>query len=333
MTTVAQQADVFLQSLQTRRRNPLKPATLKSYSSFLRNWIVPKLGTFELAQVDNGVVREFVNSLVAANLAPATMNGAITTLKMLVGSEVDRNGNKLNPREWKSDFINAPSVDISAQSTPIIASTALNSALRSEAAPQLYKVYYALAAGSGLRMGELMALRLGRPDGVRSFLDLEKGVIYTRSQIYGRDEQTPKTKASIREVDLCQPLLLWIREHLDGKREGEYIFTTGRGTVIHAADAYDRFNQDGIPGSHSLRRFRATHLENMSVPRTLLDFWIGHTGKSITDRYTKLGQSINARKNWCKRAGLGFQLPGQLIEEQVLYGEIGAEVSEEIYEV
>ena len=61
----------------------------------------------------------------------------------------------------------------------------------------------------------------------------------------------------------------------------------------------------------------------MSVPRVLVDYWTGHAGKAITDRYTKLGQSINARKNWCKRAGLGFQLPGDDDETQIeyLYGD------------
>jgi len=46
------------------------------------------------------------------------------------------------------------------------------------------------------------------------------------------------------------------------------------------------------------------------VPRALVDYWIGHKGKTMTDRYTTLGSSMEARKTWCRRAGLGFQLPG-----------------------
>jgi hypothetical protein len=53
-----------------------------------------------------------------------------------------------------------------------------------------------------------------------------------------------------------------------------------------------------------------------------VDYWTGHAGKAITDRYTKLGRSIDARRKWCARAGIGFQLPGTAEDVTVdLYGE------------
>lgn len=54
MTTVAQQAGVFLAGLQTRKRNPVKPATIKAYDGILRNWIVPNLGAMQLADTNFG---------------------------------------------------------------------------------------------------------------------------------------------------------------------------------------------------------------------------------------------------------------------------------------
>jgi hypothetical protein len=44
MATVAEQSERFLAELANRKRRPVKPATLKVYGGFLRNWIVPNLG-------------------------------------------------------------------------------------------------------------------------------------------------------------------------------------------------------------------------------------------------------------------------------------------------
>lgn len=256
---------------------------------------MPQLGGLQLSEIDNSVMKKFVNLLVDRRLAPATVNGAVTTLKMLVKSETER--------EWNSAFIDAPAIDPDAQNAPVIGGRALNVALSRADKP--YQEYYALAAGSGLRMGEMLALRMGPDRGEGSFLDLSTGVVHVRSAVYDRQEQSTKR----REVDLCASLVTWLKDAFDGTQIGEKLFATKKGDFWHLATLYDHFNADGIPGSHSLRRFRTTHLENMSVPRVLIDYWTGHANKAITDRYTKFGQSINARKDWCQRAGLGFQLP------------------------
>jgi integrase len=309
MTTVAEQSEKFLAGLNTQRRHVSK-ATVKAYTGALRKWIVPVLGTMELGAVKNGTLKSFTDTLVAAELKPASVRQTLTVLKRLVGSELDEDGAKLWRPDWNSAFIDAPAVNQNEQNTPIVTAGELYRAITRNPGSGGYAVYYALAAGSGLRMGELLALRMGPDTGNGSFLDLDKSVIYVRTQMYDRVEQATKSKAGAREVDLCAPLVRWLKEKLDGRTPGTYLFQTRKGTPWHDANMRDRFEADGVPGSHSLRRFRTTHLENMSVPRVLVDYWTGHEGGAITDRYTKLGQSIAARKSWCRRAGLGFQLPG-----------------------
>jgi hypothetical protein len=44
----------------------------------------------------------------------------------------------------------------------------------------------------------------------------------------------------------------------------------------------------------------------ISTPSTR--FWSGHTGQGITDRYSKLAENVELRKEWAARAGLGFEL-------------------------
>jgi hypothetical protein len=290
MVTVAEQSERFLVELTNRM---VKPATLKPYGGFLRNWIVPQLGGLQLSEIDNSVMKRFVDVIVEAERKPATVNGALTTLKMLVKSETDDNG--MNQREWDSAFIDAPAVIPEAQNAPAISCGRLNAALSNADKP--YQAFYALQAGSGLRMGEMLALRMGPDRGEGSVLDLEQGIVFVRTALYDRQEQSTKR----RQVDLCALLVAWLEQAFNAKQAGERIFTTKCGDFWHLATLYDHFATDGIPGSHSLRRFRTTHLENMSVPRVLVDYWIGRASKAIT--------GIGARKDWCRRAGLGFQLP------------------------
>jgi hypothetical protein len=103
MTTVAEQSERFLAELANRKRRPVKPATLKSYGGFLRNWIVPNLGAMELSQVENGVMKKFVNLLVDQRLSPATVNGAVTTpSRASCSSESPYTIGKNNPRRaWR----------------------------------------------------------------------------------------------------------------------------------------------------------------------------------------------------------------------------------------
>jgi hypothetical protein len=64
----------------------------------------------------------------------------------------------------------------------------------------------------------------------------------------------------------------------------------------------------GIPGFHSLRRFRITHQKLSNVPDTIIKFSAGHAASDITERYTKVGSQVDARRQWANDAGLGFTL-------------------------
>jgi len=42
------------------------------------------------------------------------------------------------------------------------------------------------------------------------------------------------------------------------------------------------------------------------VPEDILRFWIGHAVKFVTDRYSKMKQRLNSRKEWAEKVGAGF---------------------------
>jgi len=138
-------------------------------------------------------------------------------------------------------------------------------------------------------------------NGIDNLWDPHVGTLLIRStMVNGRIQPNPKTKAGSRVVDLDPALNHFLRTTL----------VDTDGPVFHVSESNFRrqLTALGIPGFHSLRRFRITHLQGHNVPSTLVKFWAGHAAGDVTERYTKVGSQIQERKDWSERAGLGFQL-------------------------
>ena len=44
-----------------------------------------------------------------------------------------------------------------------------------------------------------------------------------------------------------------------------------------------------------------------------MQFWLGHKEKTITDRYSKMKERLELRKEWAEKAGIGFKLPAEKV--------------------
>ena len=293
---VKDQWEVYINWLETRKRNPAKGSTISAYRSYARTYILPELGKMELSKLENGAMKKFVAKLAEKNLSPATIAAVTNCVKGIVASAMDDNGNELFPRKWNSSFIDAPPVE--NQKAPIIQSKALQEALERLSEP--YRTLVIILAASGLRIGECLSLRVGVSEG--SYWDREESKFVIRRGMWRGREQSTKTPAGVREIDLCNELNDHLINRFGDKKEG-FLFP------VRLSTAYNKIREVGVPGFHSLRRYRVTNLENQQVPRTLVQFWIGHSGKEITDRYCRLDSDKLIRKEWAFKAGLNFPIP------------------------
>jgi hypothetical protein len=71
------------------------------------------------------------------------------------------------------------------------------------------------------------------------------------------------------------------------------------------------------PGFHCFRRFRNTHLRNSLCPDGLLKFWMGHAAKDMSDRYDRVREDVQFRRDVAKSLGVGFELPKALAPKPV----------------
>jgi len=301
------QAEQYITWIQTRRRNPVRPATARIYQSYLDAHILPFFSSWDLNSIENGAVKLFIASLNASKLSPSTINQIFNVVKAIIASAVDSNGNELYPRKWNHDFLDLPVVNKGDVDAPIVTPEQVNASLSS--ASGQFQAMLVLLAASGLRVGECLALTAS-PGGVgESFWSPDSAAIYVKSTlVHGKVSPQPKTAAGIRVVDLHPDVNAFLKAAK--LPETGFLFQNRDGNATRYNTILEQLNDIGIDeGFHAFRRFRATHLESQNVPRSLLQYWLGHQGQTISDRYIKIGEDITTRKIWCEKAGFGFQLP------------------------
>jgi integrase len=297
-TTFRQQAERWIDSVSIRKRRPVKPATVYGWQHCLDKWILRNPGNKLLSEVRNGVLRQFVEILSAAGLAPKTIVNVVTVVKLVVASAVDEEGNQIHPRIWNHEFIQLPLVIKETQKRPTITdaeTSAMLSTLKGRDA-----VLVALVAGTGLRIGEALAVRTDDFDPLCR-------VLQVRRSVWRRREQAPKTLNAIRPVDIAECLAQVLRDYIKGRMG--HLFTTRAGRLLDTRNVLDVLQRAGRRGGyHAFRRFRFAVLRKAGVPDDLVKLWLGHSQNLIDLYAAQLRLDEAYRREWCERAGLGYSL-------------------------
>jgi integrase len=155
-------------------------------------------------------------------------------------------------------------------------------------------------AGTGLRIGEALAVRT-------EDFDPDCQVLHVRRNVWRRCEQAPKTPNAIRLVDISETLAHLLRRYTEGK-DG-YLFTTRAGRILDQRNSLKALHGAGNRGGfHAFRRFRFAVLRRAGVPDNPIKLWMGHS-QNLMDLYAaQLRLDVAYRREWCERAGLGFEL-------------------------
>jgi integrase len=311
-----------------KSREVMKPATISAYQScvaFLNDKDKGCLADVVLADLNNGEAKKLIARMKA--LTPKLTNKTIVTyfqtVQNVVASVEKDNGDKMYPRDWNLVFIGLPKIDTRKQNKPAFDASEIETILSKAKAP--YRTLYALLAGSGLRVGEAVGLR------VEHVLDNCTRLVVEQS-VWGGKEQDPKTASAFREVDLCDELAYVLDKHIVDRKDG-FVFRTKSGRPISprniARDSLDPILEEMEAKKdgklfHSFRRFRSEVLRKNRVPWQLEKQWLGHAGRDISDRYAEgLSDDLQWRKQVAQQTGLGFSIPlgqpGQLsVEENLL---------------
>ncbi len=332
MVTFKQQSKTWLDGIadgsivSRKSREAMKPATVSAYQSCV-SFLNDKgaIADVALADFNNGEAKKLIARMKA--MTPKLSNKTIVTyfqtVQNVIASVEKDDGDKMYPRDWNLVFIGLPKIDARKQNKPAFSASEIETIISKARAP--YQTLYALLAGSGLRVGEALGLR------VEHVLDNCTRLVVEQS-VWGGKEQDPKTTSAFREIDLCDELAYVLHKHLGDRKEG-FLFRTRTGKPISPRNI-ERDSLDPILEKmeakkdgklfHSFRRFRSEVLRKNRVPWQLEKDWLGHASRDISDRYAEgLSDDLQWRKEVAQQTGLGFALSvgqlGQLsVEENLL---------------
>jgi integrase len=301
--TFREQAEIWIQALPTRRRRPVKPATIHGWQHALDKWILPTIGDLSVAEVSNAALKLLIDTMAAGGLAAKTIVSYTLVVKLVVASAVNSEGDQLYPRKWNHDFVGMPIVDKNKQPRPTVTEAQVATIL-ANILPR-YKPLFALLAGTGLRIGEALALKA-------TDFSQDCRILSVQRSIWHGKEQEPKTPAAVRVIDIPEALAALMREYVAGIPSG-YLFGTRKSNrPLGQRNLLRALHDAGVStGFHAFRRFRTETLRRARAPEDLIGLWLGHARHNITDLYARGLQTDEAwRREWCERVGLGFSLNG-----------------------
>ena len=262
--------------ISNRSGDLYKPAAIRDYERNLRVRAKPVLGHLRLSEVTTRDVQGLVDGLVKKNLAPATIDAAVTPLKAMYRRAVGRGEVRVNPTlgiEKPAVRTKIKSIVAPADAEAMI--TALDTADRAMWATAFY---------AGLRRGELIGLR---PEDI----DLATGVLHVRRSWDMLDgEVEPKSRQGRRKVPI-PPIL---RDYLDEQlltADGAHVFGRPEWVCRAGRRARKRWEERKLPALtlHEARHTYASFAIAAGLNAKTLSTYMGHANIAITfDKYGHL---------------------------------------------
>lgn len=296
----------YLEEWLKGRELELKPKTLDGYRYLARSFIIPSLGKVPLQKLTPRRLTNFYQELAVSGgksgngLARTTVNRVAALIKKVLKDAVFIDQLlSANPAERAT----IPRKTHEVSKSQLWTAQELRSFLETAESHRLYALYW-LAAYTGMRRGEIVALRWSDVDFEKNLIRVHRSVTLTDS---GRVEGTSKSgKERVVSIDSQTKSVLQahrLRQFSDmeitqDSWEGtDYVFCTEFGLpvypttltnlvhkLVHRHNAEHPDNQLGRIRFHDLRHVHATLLLEAGIPVHVVAARLGHADPSITLR-------------------------------------------------
>ncbi|MGQ0615752.1 MAG: tyrosine-type recombinase/integrase [Acidimicrobiia bacterium] len=272
----------------------LRPKTLKAHDVNLRNHILPSLGEYELAKLTPSLLRAWLSDVSAKTgrgqrkIAAGTVAQAYRTLNRVLSAAVHDELIGRNPLQGVKPP--RPALEPVRFLTPDEVATLAGTI------DDRYRAFVLVAAYSGLRAGELIALR-------RSNVDLLRRTVTVIEQVQYIDGRyltaPPKSAAGRRSVALPRVVAEELEKHLLGLADHSVdalVFTAPEGGFLHLENFRKRVWNPAVAAAglaplriHDMRHTCASLAIAAGADVKVLQRMLGHSSAALTlDRYGHL---------------------------------------------
>jgi integrase len=281
----------------------VKAGTLSDYESYLRVHLVPFFGERRLDEIDVDAVESFIAAKRTEGKAIKSVRNYLGLLGAIFALSLKRGWCTTNPvaaidkprPRYDHDirYLNGDELEDLLRAAP---DTRLG---------RLEQALYLTAAMTGLRRGELLALRW-------EDVDFDAGVIRVR-RTYSRGEfGTPKSRRSNRAVPLAERVAESLRARCAASLftdRSDLVFAHPEsGQVLDPSRVRKRFQAAARRAGlrpvrfHDLRHSFATRLAAAGAPMRAIQEWMGHSDQRTTMIYSHFAPDLTQGAMWAERA-------------------------------
>ncbi len=270
----------------------LKPKTREGYRSILEVHVLPAFGGARVSAIEQVDIRRFIAELAASGAAAGTVRNVYRVVAQVLATAASSGAIKANPamgiRLPRSPH--AEMLFLSAEEVLLLA----------DAIGGRYGTLVTFAAYTGLRAGEIGALRCGRLDLVGGSVD----VVESLSEVRGRLVFGPTKTYARRTVRLPRFLVDELTVYLGetAQHVDAFVFTAPAGGPLRHNLFYQRTFRPavasaGLPARlrfHDLRHTCAALLIAQGAHPKVMQERLGHSSVTVTlDRYGHLFPSLD----------------------------------------
>jgi integrase len=286
-------------------KDTVRESTYERYEYAIKPHIKPALGRIKLKNLTLVQVRRFYREKLDAGLASSTVHKMHVVLHKALDQAV---ADGLIPRNV-TDALKIPRIE-REEINPLTAEEA-NRLLEAASGDRL-EALYVLAIHTGLRQGELLALKWEDVDLERRVLRVRRTLTRARGKVSLGE---PKTKKSRRSVELTSTAVEALQAHLSRQleemerlgslyRPGGLVFANEVGGIINPSNLRNRsfarlLKRASLPPDtrfHDLRHTCATLLLSRNVNPKIVSEMLGHSSIAITlDTYSHVLPTMQER--------------------------------------
>ena len=272
----------------------LKPTTQQGYESIVTKHLLPRFGELPIGSIDHPIVLAFLSDLQASGAAAGTVRNVRDATRLIFDLAVRSGIVKTNPvkgakapRSRPNEMVFLDADQVAALADAIIEPPVLRRR-RTQDKPNYpeYGLLVRFAAWTGLRAGEIVALRVGKLDLMRRRVEVSESA----AEAHGKLTYGPTKTYARRSVPILAPLADELTVHVAGRKPTDFVFEAPDGGPIRHSNWYPRHFKPAAARAglsddlrfHDLRHTYAAFLiAEGAHPRAMMER-LGHSTINVT---------------------------------------------------
>ena len=268
------------------------PKTRERYESTLRRHLLPRFENTPVSRITHPAVLALLAELDSSGASLHTARNVRAVLRLVLELARRSGAIRVNPVDGATlsmppatEMVFLTAEQISTLASEVAIRHSVGDGRAGTTHPE-YGLLVRFAGFTGLRAGEIVALRTAAIDTMRGRVH----VLASATEAYGRIHFGPPKTKQRRSVPIPKSLVDELAEHLAGKGESDFVFTSEQGDTLRYTNFYRRrfkptVGRAGLPEAtrfHDLRHSCAALLiAEGAHPKAIME-WLGHSSIQVT---------------------------------------------------